>query len=403
MTELLNLPDDCLIKVLTYCEIETLIVVRKTCKHLKRIVETYNFPKITEYISFDSSPRSADTSVIKCIGQHLRKLSVTFDKEPFVNSNDYCEFLVQNVGTNIRNLEIVSDGQVIPSLELLAPILNQLDILKLSFQRVAEDAEDIYWPSKKTYTVDLAVMCPNLLEFGFNGNHRFPPNCSSFKRLQSLTVNTYCQYNKEIDKFLEKNPQIKQLCFGCGSEGPSEYIDFDKFTQNFVNLEELNISVGLIQYWSWSPQMFSRLQKLQNLRLTDVRNNVNEILANLTQLKQLTSISVYLTSRINRIPTIICQQTLVQLARELENLQLFYIWQPLSEEVIWDRTTVIDFVRFATKLKVVNFQNFNFECTSKFITDLVDARKFSNPNAEPLEIGTDDNNFHSTVKVKIYI
>lgn len=400
--EILHLIDDCLTHVLSYCDIETLITVHKTCKRFKWIVETYNFPKITEYVSLDASPRSADKSALKCVGKHIRKLSVTFSNKPFVNSNDYCEFLVQNIGTNIRNLEIVSDGHVIPSLELLSPILNQLDVLKLSFQREAEDAEDVYWPSKKTYTADLAVMCPNLLKLTFNGMHRFPPNCSAFRKLESLIVYTYCQYNREIDIFLEKNPQITQVRFGDVG-GVREYIDFDNFTQNFVNLKKLCISMSLIRYGSWEPQMFGRLQKLQTLRLTSVRSHLNEILANLTQLKQLTSISLDLTSRVGGVTTIISQQTLVQIARELGSLRFFYIWQPTYKEVFWDRNTVIDFVRCATNLKVVNFQHFNFECTSKFIRDLVDARKFSNPNAEPLEIGTDDNNLQSAIEVKIYI
>lgn len=398
MMELMSLGDHCLIKVFTYCDIETLLSISKTCKYLKWIVETFNYPKIKKYISYSDTARSTDKSIIKCVGKYIQQLSVTFGKKSFVKSNDYCEFLVQNIGTNIRNLEIVSDGEVIPSLELLPSILNQLDVLKLSFQREAEDA---YQPSKKTYSVDLAIMCPNLQKFEFSGYHRFPPNCSSFSRLESLTVYTYCQYNREIDIFLEKNPQITEVCFG--SDGAKEYINFDDFTQNFVNLKKLNVSMRLIQYGSWSPHIFGRLEKLHTLRLTYVRNNFNEILSNIAQLKQLTSISVDLTSSIGGVTTTICQQTLVRIGRELENLQFFYIWQPIYKEISWDRNTVIDFVRCATNLKAVNFQHFNFECTSIFIRDLVDARKFSNPNAEPLEIGTDDNNFDSMMKVKIYI
>lgn len=403
MTELNDLFDNCLIKVFDYCQIDTLVAVAQTCKRFKQIAERYNFPKFTQYECLVYSP-SVDKEIIKFTGKHLRKLAVTFSERTVmspVNRDEYCEFLVQNVGSNIRELKIECDGIRIPPIELLAPILRQLEGLELLFQSYAEQGDFDYvglMPNKKTYLVDLAALCPNLQRLIYNGLNKFPPNFGTFNKLQSLTVSTCYRYQWEIQNFLEKNVQITQVRFHHYT-GADQYIVFNNLTRNLNGLENLHIAVPLIT--DWSPQLleFHRLQKLKILRLEYVRENVNDLLVNSTNLKHLTSLSVYgcYKYEISGPETICQQQTLVQIAKKLLNLETFHVSLPSTKEVSWDRQTVIDFVRFATKLQAVHFQKLNFECTSAFTRDLVKARNTANPNAEPLEMGAGGAQFHSTI------
>lgn len=407
MVKFLDLFDNCLIKVFDYCEIDTLVAVAETCKHFKWIVEKFNLPKFKQYECLVYSP-SVDKAIIKSIGKHIQKLAVTFSVRTVmspVNREEYCEFLVQHVDANIRELKIESDGISIPPIESLAPILEKLNVLKLSFQSYAEEGDFDYvglMPNKNTYTVDLAVLCPNLQELIFEGLNRFPPNCSTFKRLESLTVRTSFRYNWEIDYFLRKNVQITKVRF-YHCIGAEQYINFENLTRDSINLEKLHVAIPVIR--DWSPQMLQlhelhRLQNLKYLCLEYVRRNLNDLLINSTKLKHLTSLSIYgcYQYEIDGTKTICQQQTLVRVARELENLETFYVCLPSTKEVSWDRQTVTDFVRFATKLQAVHFQKFNFERTSKFTRDLVEARITANPNAEPLEIGSGGERFYSAIE-----
>lgn len=396
--EFLDLIDDCLNKVFSYCAVETLLALSQTCKRLERTVKACHFPIFPKY----RCRAGRDNAVIERFGKYIRDLCVSFEEEPRpINIVDYCTFLVRNVGENIQKLEIISDGIIIPPLELLAPILQRLDVLGLRFERYGyEPSEDVYIPNKKTYSMDLAALCPKLAEFTFCGPHRFPPNCQTFSRLKSLTICSDYQHRYEIDEFLGKNSQITQIClYRC--PGSDQYIDFDNFTLNLVNLEKLRIAVPQFRYGSWTPQMLDRLRKLKILHLECVSEHFNEILAaHLTNLTELTAISMYLTDEIT--VTAMCQQAFVQIAKDLKNLQFFYICQQFMKEVCWDRNTVIDFVRRGSKLQAVYVQQLNFPYTADFMRDLVEARKSANPNARPLKIQTDDKYFHAALKVSSF-
>lgn len=397
MIEFLDLCDDCLIKVFSYCDIETLLALSETCKRLKRTVETCHSPILPEY----RSRAGMNNAVIKRFGRYIRQLCVSFEEEPRpIKIGDYCTFLAQTVVEKIRKFEIISDGIVIPPLELLAPILERLDVLVLRFQRYGFDAEDEYSPSKKTYTMDLAVLCPNLKELMFYGPHRFLPNCSSFSRLKLLTICSDYGHRYEIDEFLDRNSQLTQICF-YHCPGSYQYIDFDNFAKSLVNLEKLRIAVPQLRYGpqSWQQQL-GRLQKLKILRLDFVSEHLNEILANLTNLKELTSISVHVTYQIE--VTAICQQQCVQIAKECKNLEFFYILPQFLKKVSWDRNSLIEFVRSASKLQAVHFEKLNFQYTADFIRELVEARKSANPNAKPLKIATDDEYFNAALTVSSF-
>ncbi len=397
MTEFLDIFDDCLIKVFSYCDIKTLCSVVQTCKRLKLIVDTYHFPKFTAYRSVAGRDNH---EVIKHIGRYFRQLSVWFeDTPPRFNIDNYCKLLVKNVGTNIRQLEIVSDGVIIPPLELFVPILKQLDVLELSFQqqRYTEDDWNFYLSCKKTYDMDLAVLCPNLQELIFNGTHRFPPNCSPFTRLKSLRVCCNHLDKYVIDNFLQNNPQLTEVCL-YESAGCDQFLNFDNLSQNLVNLETLRIAEPQFRYGSWSPQMLCRLQKLKILRL-EIRENFNEILLSVTKMKSLTSISMELGYN-TEVPTT-CQQSFVQIARELDDLQFFYI-RKFPSGVGWDRKTIIEFVRFGSKLRAVCFQRLNFGYSLTFIRDLVVARIAANPNAGALEIDTEDECLSAALNVSSF-
>lgn len=401
--EFLDLFDSCLITVFSYCDVETLNALSQTCKRLEQTVEACHFPIFPKYVC----RAGIDHAVIERFGKYIRNLGVSFDDRlrPLkINIRDYwvdyCEFLVRNVGDSIKTLEIISDGSMIPPLEFLAPILERLNGLGLMFQRDCHEADEIYYPSKKTYAMDLAALCPNLEELTFSGNHRFPPNCRTFSRLKSLTISSEFQHRYEIDEFLDNHPQLTQICF-YGSPCDDQFINFDNLTRNMVNLEKLRIAVPQFRYSDgvrWAPHMLGRLQKLKTLRLDYVNEHFNEILAaNLTSLTELTSITMYLTGNVE--VTAMWQQAFVQIARDLKKLQFFNIYQQFTNKLFWDRNTVIDVVRLGLKLQAVHFQKLNFQYTADFLIDLVEARKSANPNAEPLQIETDDDYLYAALKV----
>lgn len=192
MTELVDLPDHCLIMVFNYCEIDTLVDLTLSCKRIKTIVETYNIPKITEY-RYTLCDTATDKAIIKRVGKQLRKLSVNFDFDFNETSvRRYCEFLVKHVGKNIRNLKIESSGESIPPLELLATILERLEELELSFCKYDGDASYEYGPEKQTYMVDLAALCPNLEKLLFHGINRlwYIQTIKIFKSCDFLPIQT---------------------------------------------------------------------------------------------------------------------------------------------------------------------------------------------------------------------
>lgn len=114
-----NLNEDCLIKVLEFCDPEMLINLSKVCKLFNRLVFRYGFPKKRK-LAIDVPNRSSSTplaetrKILRCVGPYINELYVDWYSDEnqtrrhmIETPNNFQRFvqkLTQHVGENVRTM-----------------------------------------------------------------------------------------------------------------------------------------------------------------------------------------------------------------------------------------------------------------------------------------------------------
>lgn len=370
--ELIDINDDCLDIVFSFCDIETILAISGTCKRLNSLVKR-QFPKYTKYkcVISSSVEMLKVKPIIKIIGQYLTKLKLVFRGCNFSNY-EFFEFLNRFIGQHIRVLEICGEICSLP-FQVLVPIFNRIEVL------------DIFDHCNRIncfYYIDLPCLCQNLKTLIINSRAiRFAPNrCKSFKRLENLELClTYGRYyeNHPFKLIIHQNNQLKTLQLWSRHDSDQRrYVELYDLAQFLPNLEKLNIEVNLIRNMSTNRIIdLHPLRMLHTLTLFEITNveNLKDLLNGVTALKQLKNLFFHADLDKSELAPTTIQNLLVDISVQLNQLEQFR-----TVGIAWDYKSVINFVENARNLVKIDFlSDVAFQVTEEFIKDIVNARKNS--------------------------
>lgn len=207
---LVDLNSDCLLKILEYCDLETLLSFIDVCRSLRSIIKEEMFPKFKKlhcsfYMDMDLGWQK---KCISNIGPYLHKLviSIKFNLgESELNSRilkSFFKYIVSRIGENIRDITILAPVLPDDFVVVFRPLFARIESLKIN----CADNMDF------NYNIDCRSMCPNLLHLHMQGDMTFVPNAEPWPKLESLVLgDNEFVWDATIKRFLVNNPQVKRL------------------------------------------------------------------------------------------------------------------------------------------------------------------------------------------------
>lgn len=378
--ELLDLNTDCLLYLCHFLEAESIVAFSETCSILKSIaVDFFEFKKSYSCCigSVEDEARAAKT--IRKIGTHLTRMDLMFELE-YQSSDRLFTLFASSLTGNLIQLSILGEICCMP-LTILAPILQQLEILTV---------QNMCWTENCVLKIDLPALCPNLRELSVSGDVIFTPGETSFPQLESLDVD-FAQ-KQAIAGLFRGNIQLKQL--NLRKRRTINFILLSDLTMYLLNLEELNLDVGLIEKPIQDLVRIANFPRLHTLALYAIPATLfNDILKILETFNRLTAVT--LQANLTRLNDqfLSSQESLVRVATELKQLQSF-----VTVNIDWTSEDVVKFVGEATKLEYFSFwsgSDTNYVVTPTFIRELASMRKASvYASIQPLKLEMFPMNHH---------
>lgn len=368
--ELLDLNEDCLIKLCRYYDAESTVAISETCLTLNRIAKSF-FKHKTSYTrcigSYENETMAAKT--IRKTGKYFEKINLMFDLN-YQCSNELFTLLTESVGTNLMELSILGELCFMP-LNKLATTLSRLEIL--TFQNVC-------WEDDCDCEIDLPLLCPNLRELRIRGQIDFTPkSVKYFQRLEHLDINVASKQSS-VEVF-RQNRNLKKLSLSIRCSRTINNINLYDLTTNLVNLNELKLDVRLIQDPAQHLLALAYFRHLNTLSLykipAELLDGILKYLGTLSGLQKVT-----LQSDLTRLDVQYSsiQESLIGLATKLTALTSF-----VTVNIDWMSETVLEFVSEARNLIYFDFwsgSDSNYIVGATFIRKLAVIRKclmFSEP------------------------
>lgn len=286
------------------------------------------------------------------------------------NSLEFYQVITRTVGDHIRKFTLFREHMSEELLQILEPMLKNLDELEL---HIVEDCND---------ALELHARCPNLKRLHFQWNTPF--TCAgSWPQLEEFTLgdNEFIS-EEQFREFMQNNPQLKKLkigCFNCDAQ-------LEDITQHLNNLEELIVFQNYSNLTDDNILELQKLPQLKRLILRNVENGFEDIAQNVTQLDGLIELQMQAESEpcMDAEYFDLTPHRLTDIAQEMQQLQVFGIsYCKLATE------TLLDFLRFAENLKEIHIHSCDFELTPNTINTIIECRNESAKQNGPLVIHAD--------------
>lgn len=357
---ILNINDDCLLKLFQYLDLDSLVQLSLCCTRLQYLLHRFCFTKIKTHTVFVyQAPVNLLRQTLKCIGPHLESISLRYHK--YMNApQNYMEAeheervtfkILQNIGPKLTKLIIRQPtGQMLTSkiVKLFVPIFQQITILEWDSEFNCDTIQD------------LQALCPCLTSlilkkriFTCKSDHETAgldwsslTNVETFQYMSSL--DSPCQ--QFFERFIQSNPQLKRLKLTNVNENLFWVIS--QFSQNLEYLEMLQNSNECDIY---SQSTLDLIRSMGNLKVLVIRMKTTKYLKDIeNQIKCL--------SRMKHLKLIILVRNYTP-PWSRESFPLAHYWTNISIEGhklkmrIGDNTANIEFSN--EKLTLVNVINTN--------------------------------------------
>lgn len=367
---LLELNDDCLFAVFNLCDNKSLVNLSETCARFNTLLSgSYNFPNNKEFSVYNYVDRCGHLmplafirKILRLMGSYFRTLHLEFFQLDDDQTLRCLEAIVKHCQTNtlIHRLELYIDKWHNEYNALIEPIVKNLQTLDVHISN---------WKQHVVTLPDFPALCPHLRKIVTD---ILLENCSTATRpnLQSYSFDSYSDdliNTPNMLEFFANNPQI--TTFKCG------YLrshDLPSIAVHLPNIQKLSLVVNEIS----SSNDFVSLKSfkhLTKLKLSFVRPGFREMPEiDLRQTIQcfrafsgLLELKLYFTEKNNQ-PAHIIQRSIIALSKMLPNLERFDL---VGLKLV--QSTVVDFVRFAAKLKSLHLHVCDVYATESLITKLV--------------------------------
>lgn len=382
---LIELNEDCLIKLFEYCGIETLLTLCDVCRMLRDLISTKVLPRVKEYDCCLYCDGEQSKKIIENIGPNLRRLHIKsyefFRKESYML---YLQDFAMNIGENIREMTLILPDFPVQLIDILASTFKCLESLKICTRY-----------NKRKSDIDFRTACPNLLHFYMGMETAFTANRQTWCRLESFALGDNC--HKSITKltlfeFMSNNPQLKRLKISTrdGVWKIQDIIDRLPYLEQWTIMHDggdFKADLHLVDD-------FERLTDLRIMRIPTTK--FDEIVTELPKCRKLRHLKLQACNSSMAIfkPN---QPHIFELAHRLKKLETFEISYCRLDDAL-----VLEFIQAATGLKELHIHNCWLELTEELIQNIIRVRLSLNlgKDAEPLRICDDKELFSEVTQIR---
>lgn len=392
-SSLLNLNDDCLFAVFNLCDNLSLVNLSETCTRFYTLLTgSYNYPnnKVFDVHTYVGNlghlmSLALVRQILRLMGSYFQTLDLWLLDMKDDHVIRCLESVMKHCKTNalIRELKLTTDHWNKDYSTLIGPFLKNLEILDFCIMMGNKQIDSL---------PDLPALCPNLKKI--NTDVLLLEKCSTTKmpNLESYSYELYSDHlinSPKMLQFFDRNPQIK--IFKCG------YLrshDLPSLAVHLPNIQKLSLIVSEVS----SSNDFVNLKNfkhLTKLKLSFVQGFTDMPKINLRQTIEcfrgfngLLELKLYFKQK-NNHPANVIQQSIIVLSKMLPNLERFdLVGFKLLE------STVVNFIRFAGKLKSLHLHICDVYATESLITKLMTVRK---SRQDKLKLFLDDEDRNNAV------
>lgn len=370
-SDIFKLNEDCLLHLFKFLDLDSLVHLSEVCKQFQELLRKHCFPRIRNFTVYNqegavSMPLAKMRRTLRCIGEHITDLKYTCHFYNYFSEG--CRFLnvlAQNIGPNIRRVQFCYNHMFVANRILtIAPILRHLESLEIQDINVYPD-EDI----------DFEELSPNLIELKLKLNMRLIKCCKPWARLQHLSIlnNEYLD-TRTFVSFVEQNPRLTSLEFDVFDPE----IMLRAIAENLPMLQKLTIDSVDSNLGPWNFVHISRLQHLTEINLLTLDSeHLRGIIDFLATFHGLRKISLhahrYEDNEEEEESEMDYEKSLIQLAKQLPHLEEFAL-----RSVAIVENTLIEFLKFANRLKSIHIHWCHSVITDSVILKIVNVLKSKN-------------------------
>lgn len=297
--------------------------------------------------------------MLKCVGKHINQVQFT-GRHAGKKFHRFFEILGRHVGENIRCAYFKVErlhGRDVTAIEAILLNLTSLTI----------------FTCPNEFDLELfQTLCPNLRNLVLNFNAKLIGCNKPWPKLEYFKIHNSDLSSNAICTFLEKNPQLTTLKLFSGREdnilqtAGTHLLNVKKLTIYQRNTSNSDISAEILRH-------LLTLQNLKKLSLFNVKNaEINGILNCLRQFSTLHRIKFVMHDSKDPAISAQIQQPIINLAQKLSHLEEICFYGVTLME-----STILEFIRFAKKLKEIHIHECRFKITQKFVLDIVEVLKSS--------------------------
>ncbi|XP_055306494.1 uncharacterized protein LOC129570795 [Sitodiplosis mosellana] len=369
-SDIFNLNEDCLLHLFKFLDVDSMVNLSEVCKLFQKLLNQHSFPRIREFKVYNfndtfSMPLAKMRRTLRCIGPYITDLKYTCNIYNDLNrTSRFLETLAQYIGRNIRRAQFLSsliceDNQILT----IAPILRHLESLEI---------HDVNYDLGND--VDFEVLCPNLIELKLKVNMRLIKCCKPWARLQHLSVlnNEYLNTMTFLS-FIEQNPRLTSLEFDVFDADIRLRTVADRLTMlQKLTMDSVDSSLG-----GWNFVHVNRLQHLSEINLLTLDyqhlRGITDCLATFGGLRKI-SLHAYRPEDEVEDGEMDYERSLIDLAKRLPHLEEFAL-----RSVAIVENTLVDFIRFASRLQVLHIHWCHVEVSDAIILKVVNILKCNRP------------------------
>lgn len=363
-TPIPKLNDDCMLKIMTYLDIQTLANMSDASPHLSQLIHqqsrrraTFDFLQVNQ-LSFENCMQQFGTSLTHLTLDFGQPISQKSPRKIAIRQNQ------RTVTTIFWKIHMYMDPQLMtylcvdavvitpPIFLAIKPLFTSLHVLKLKLLHCAQAEEEVELPS----------LCPNLTNLKLFGtillDKSSAVNWPSLKKLS--IIHNYNLRASTLVNFLKNNTQLQSLRIHCGLY---DNISVNTLVKDILKYQTAPGLEKLVYEDVWNgrqskefylSKQLGQLKTLRKLNLCFRFDYINDDnIQTLTQLQDLTHLTLRYKCRLRSKTLVrtIRSHHLVALAIGLPNLEYFQLsgFQP-SEKAI------VEFVRYATNLCILNIR-----------------------------------------------
>lgn len=367
---ILNLNEDCLRQIFSFCDIDSLINLMQTCKAfndllcvesgattfrqfttLQLIVDVIEKDRFGKLMTVGKARR-----LLRHVGPFVKKLILK--KLDEANAQRYFEKIAQYVGDNLREMEIYDIRLTGNLISALLPIFNRLTELKIRI--IKSDG----------YEIDFEQICPNLEKFKVAGIMNIEQSCKHWPQLQYVSLLSDIISAESFCAFILLNAHLRGVKFFYHSVQQIQSI-----ANNLTIVEKLEINCKYKQISAIQLGKLSHLSRLTQLTLWNLisQASVVDLLLILKKFNGLRVLKLQISDHDEPLDSNVCeltQQTIAALTHNLVHLE-----KVLLVNINLNESTVHDIVRSTSQLKSLHIHDVHSQWNLSLITGIVNIRK----------------------------